>query len=159
MREKARAVLGLRVLVTGYGRIAKVLSGYLRALGANVTVCARKFSDLAWARLAGCSAVHIKEVDSVLGEFDTVVNTIPAQVFDRGRLMRLKRDCLVVDLASKPGVQSTGFPGDFELAKEIGVEVIWALSIPGKVAPITAGEIIADTIINIINEKKTTDEN
>ena len=41
---------------------------------------------------------------------------------------------------------------DFEAAKELGLNVIWALSLPGKVAPITAGKIITDTILNIIGE-------
>ena len=41
---------------------------------------------------------------------------------------------------------------DFEAAKEAGVKVIWALSLPGKTAPITAGKIIKDTILNILNE-------
>ena len=30
--------------------------------------------------------------------------------------------------------------------------MIWALSLPGKVAPYTAGRIIKDTIMNIIEE-------
>ena len=124
MQEKAKSVMNMKVLVAGYGRIAKVLSGYLRALGADVTICARKFSDLAWSKIMGCSAVHINDVDSVLHEFDTVVNTIPAQVFNRSKLFRLNEDCLFVDLASKTGVE------DMELAKEVGVKVIWALSIP-----------------------------
>jgi dipicolinate synthase subunit A len=143
MREKARAIMGMSVLVTGYGRIAKVLAGYLNALGAKVTVSARKFSDLAWARIMGCEAVHLDDMDPSLGEFDTIVNTIPAPVFSRRRLSRLKSDCLIVDLASKSCVESMD-----------GVNVIWSLSIPGKFAPITSGEIIADTIMNIINEKK-----
>ena len=41
---------------------------------------------------------------------------------------------------------------DFEEAKECGVRVIWALSLPGKIAPITSGAIIKDTIMNIISE-------
>ena len=40
----------------------------------------------------------------------------------------------------------------FESAKELGIKVIWALSLPGKVAPDTAGDIIADTILNILDE-------
>jgi len=143
MREKARAIMDMSVLVMGYGRIAKVLSGHLKALGANVTVTARKFADLSWVRIAGCNAVHFDDVDDLLGGFDTIVNTVPAQVLDEGRLGRLRRDCLIVDLASKSCVASME-----------GVNVIWALSLPGKIAPITAGEIIADTIFNIINEKK-----
>ena len=146
MREKAQAVMNMNILVIGYGRIAKVLSGYLNALGANVTVCARKFSDLAWARIMGCNAVHINDISDTLDDYDTVVNTVPAQVLDKSKLLRLRNDCLIIDLASKTGIEDT------ELAKEVGVKVIWALSLPGKVAPITAGEIIADTILNIMEK-------
>jgi len=41
---------------------------------------------------------------------------------------------------------------DFDAAKELGIKVIWALSLPGKVAPVTAGEIIKGTVINILQE-------
>ncbi len=41
---------------------------------------------------------------------------------------------------------------DFEAANKLGVKVIWALSLPGKVAPVTSGIIIKDTILNILNE-------
>ena len=58
----------------------------------------------------------------------------------------LKDDCLLIDLASKSSVE------DFELARSAGVRAIWALSLPGKAAPVTAGEIIANTIKNIIEE-------
>ena len=54
----------------------------------------------------------------------------------------------MIDLASKPGGV------DFEAAKRLGVRVIWALSLPGKVAPITAGEIIKDTVLNILKERR-----
>ncbi|MCL2633381.1 MAG: dipicolinate synthase subunit DpsA [Oscillospiraceae bacterium] len=148
MREQATTIMGMNILITGYGRISKVLSRYLHSLGANVTVCARKFSDLAWARIMGCSAVLLSEIDDLLSSFDTVVNTVPAQIFDREMLLKLKSDCLIVDLASKTGIS------DMELAKSSGVKVIWALSLPGKVAPITAGHIIADTILNIIAENE-----
>jgi len=41
---------------------------------------------------------------------------------------------------------------DFEVAQSLGINVIWALSLPGKVAPVTSGKIIKDTIINILTE-------
>ena len=143
MREKAKAIMGMNILVTGYGRISKVLSGHLHALGARVTVCARKFSDLAWARIMGCKAIHIDDIDLVLENFDCIANTIPAPIFNCERLFKCKKDCLIVDLASKPCT---------DCMRQSGVSVIWALSLPGKVAPITAGEVVADTILNIIAE-------
>ena len=68
------------------------------------------------------------------------------QVLDRQTLEQARPDTVIIDLASKPGGV------DFEAAKELGLNVIWALSLPGKVAPITAGKIITDTILNIIGE-------
>lgn len=41
---------------------------------------------------------------------------------------------------------------DFDSAKKLGLNVIWALSLPGKVAPVTAAVFIKETIYNIINE-------
>ncbi len=41
---------------------------------------------------------------------------------------------------------------DFEAAARLGVRVIWALSLPGKTAPVTAGESIKNTIYNMLSE-------
>ena len=41
---------------------------------------------------------------------------------------------------------------DFDEARRLGIKVIWALSLPGKVAADTAGDIICSTILNIIDE-------
>jgi len=139
MREKAQAILGMSVLITGYGRISKILSKYLHALGADVTVCARKHADLTWAKITGCSAVQIDKIDNALGGFDTVVNTVPAQIFGKDRLARLKSDCLILDLASKTGIEDT--ESTKQSVKQSGLKVIWALSVPGKVAPITVRDI------------------
>jgi len=41
---------------------------------------------------------------------------------------------------------------DFETAGALGIKAIWALSLPGKVAPVTAGKVIKNTIYNILSE-------
>ena len=56
------------------------------------------------------------------------------------------KDTLIIDLASKPGGV------DMDAARDLGVKVIWALGLPGKVAPVTAGNIIKETICNIFSE-------
>lgn len=45
---------------------------------------------------------------------------------------------------------STGV--DLEAAARLGIKVVWALSLPGKVAPVTAGRSIQTTIYNILHE-------
>ena len=74
------------------------------------------------------------------------MNTVPARVLDGERLADLKPGCLVIDLASRPGGV------DLEAAARLGVRVIWALSLPGRVAPVTAGKILRDTIYHILDE-------
>ena len=46
MEEMASTIYGQKVLITGFGRISKVLIKILNGLGADITVTARKYSDL-----------------------------------------------------------------------------------------------------------------
>ena len=134
-------------VITGYGRVAKVLSSILKAMGADVFVAARKYSDLAWIKAQNYHPVPFDQLNEVLPKADILFNTVPATVLGRDALSLLKKDCLILDLASKPG--GVGF----ETAKEMGLKVIWALSLPGKVAPITSGAIIKESIVNMIRER------
>ena len=58
----------------------------------------------------------------------------------------VKEDALIIDLASTPG----GL--DKESAKELKRKFIWALSLPGKVAPITSAEFMKETLYNMFKE-------
>ena len=78
--------------------------------------------------------------------YDLVVNTIPARVLGREELAALRPDCLILDLASKPGGV------DLAAAGELGLTVIWALSLPGKVAPVSAGRAIQQAIYHLLHE-------
>ena len=130
-------------LVLGFGRIGKILSKSLDGLGANVYCEARKNSDISWIRAYGYNPIKLDELDVNLNKFDIIFNTIPYMILDETRLKLLKEDCLIVDLSSKPGGV------EFEKAKQLNVNVIWALAIPGKVAPLTASKYIKDTLDNI----------
>ncbi|MBR5405319.1 MAG: hypothetical protein IK107_03405 [Oscillospiraceae bacterium] len=43
---------------------------------------------------------------------------------------------------------------DFEAAAAQGIRVIHALSLPGKTVPETAGEIVAQTVLEILAERE-----
>ena len=135
-----------RVLVLGFGRVGKLIAHRFSALGARVSVAARKWSALAWAEAYGYEPERLSGVDAFLCGYDLIINTIPSRVLGREQLMGLRPGCLVIDLASKPGGV------DMEAAAELSVPVIWALSLPGKVAPVTSGKIIRDTVYNILSE-------
>lgn len=139
-------VHGSHALVTGYGRTGKAICTLLRALGAHVTVAARRQADLAWAWAAGMQGIFYEQAPAFAGVFDYIVNTVPALVLGSPILKQCKPDCLLVEIASAPG----GI--DEKAAQACGLKVVKASSLPGKVAPETAGQIISDTIQNIIRE-------
>ena len=146
MEELPTTVRDSRVLITGYGRIGKVLAQMLLLLGCKVTVAARKLSALAWAQTVGCDTMPIDQLHRI-GRYDVVFNTVPYLLFDRELLEKMDSSVLLIDLASRPGGV------DFGAAADLGVKTIWALSLPGKVAPQTSGEIIRDTIVQMLREQ------
>ena len=146
MEELPITIQGARVLVIGYGRLGKVLSQRFSALGASVSVAARKYADLAWAAAFGYGVEHAGQLAGWLCGYDLVVNTAPARILGEAELEDLRPGFVVIDLASKPGGV------DLEAAARLGVKVIWALSLPGKVAPVTAGRSLKTTIYNMLHE-------
>lgn len=137
---------GARVLIIGFGRVGRITAQRFAALGARVTVAARKYEQLAWAQAMGFGGQQLEHLVGWLCGYDLVVNTVPALVLGRGELEDLKPDCLILDLASKPGGV------DLSAAGDLGLTVVWALSLPGKVAPVTAGAAIKSTIYNMLRE-------
>ncbi len=144
MEELPITLAGARVLITGYGRCARVLARLLTALDAEVTVAARRCSDRAWAVAQGCRAVDITAITAM--PYDVIFNTVPHKIFDEEVLARLDNGTLLIDLASRPGGV------DFNAAARLRIKTIWALSLPGRVAPKSAGGIIKQTVYNMIQE-------
>ena len=146
MEELPVTIHGSRVLVIGYGRVGKLAAQRFAALGARVSVAARKYDQLAWAQAFGFDTEQVGQLAGWLCGYDLVVNTVPARVLAEAELGDLKPECLVIDLASKPGGV------DLDAASRLNRRVVWALSLPGKVAPVTAGKSIKDTVYNILQE-------
>ena len=145
MEELPVTIDGAKCLITGYGRVGRTLSKRLVSLGAQVTVAARKFADLAWAKSTGCETLELENLADA-GDFDVIFNTVPVMLFGRDILKGMEKETLLIDLASRPGGV------DFNAAAEMQIKTIWALSLPGRVAPKTAGAIIKKTILNMIKE-------
>lgn len=115
---------GSKILVTGYGKVGKILARMLSGIGAQTYVEARKYADLALIEGHGYVPVALCEFPLCVGEFDVIFNTVPSLLFTRDVLKKIKKDTLIIDLASRPGGV------DFSAAKELGLRVIWALSLP-----------------------------
>ena len=137
---------GSEVLILGFGRIGKVLARKLAGLSVKVTCAARKDEDFAWIQAYGHKATNINAIGENLKSFDIIINTVPHLILSEEKLQYVKKECLLIDLASNPG----GI--DKKAVKERNLKFVWALSLPGKVAPTTSAEFIKETIYNILKE-------
>ncbi|MCM1472813.1 MAG: hypothetical protein NC040_02055, partial [Muribaculaceae bacterium] len=135
---------GLKVLIVGMGRIGTSLAEILKGFGSDITVAVHNAKGTAKARITGIKSVCTDKMDT---DYQLVFNTVPEMIFNTELLKRFSNDTLFIDLASKPG----GI--DFKSAAMLGKKVIWALGIPGKTAPVTSGEFIAETVAGIIEER------
>ena len=146
MEETQRTVHGSNVLVMGFGRIGKVLAKMLDGIGAKVYCEARKNEDISWIKAYGYNPIHLNNLDEHLGKFDIIINTIPFQILDGPKLDLVKKEAVIIDLASNPGGV------DRKAARDRSLKVIWALSLPAKVAPLTSAEFIKETLYHVLKE-------
>lgn len=155
MNSLDKCVKDANFAITGSGRIARLLADLLCHMGAQVTVCARNADSLVYYELLGCKTLLIREGNGKekwygkLEEgYDVIFNTVPSWLFDREFLERVNRDLLFIELASAPGGV------DVCAARELGSNVLWASSLPGKYAPHSAGVLIARCIMEILHDEE-----
>ena len=126
---------GCPVLVIGSGRIGKCLAALLQRMGADVTIAARKEQDRAMLSALGFRMAQTGFLGDLLPRYRLIFNTVPALILPENILARCSRDCVKIELASKPGM--------------LGSDVIDGRGLPGKLAPETSGELIAETILRL----------
>lgn len=134
-------IFGSRSLVLGFGRTGKAIALLLRGLYSDVTVAARNEVDLARIWAGGYRPVEWERLEQAVAEADLVFNTVPAMVLTRSVLSGAPRHAVVIDVASAPGGT------DFQAAADLGLTAKLAPGLPGIVAPVTAGRIIAELIV------------
>lgn len=143
MENTAFTIHNSRCLVLGLGRCGTTLARFLLGLGAKVTIASRSPADLARAITLNCEPLKLSALESRT-DFQILFNTIPAMVLPRSYLELLDSTAVIVDIASGPGGT------DFASAEELGLRAIHALSLPGKVAPQTAADILVQTIPHLL---------
>lgn len=120
------------ILVIGWGRIGKYLAAMLKGLEAQVSVAARKSSDLGMLTALGYNAVPVDKIDPKL--YRAIINTAPAKVLAGGG----EEACVQIDLASQQGI--------------MGENVLWARGLPGKMLPEESGKCIARSVLRLLGE-------
>lgn len=143
IEESERSLFSSRILITGYGRIGKMLARQLKLLGCDVTVSARKPSDFAYAAVCGIRCIPTDTLPLHDMQYDIIFNTVPSKVLGKDTLSRLG-EALIIELASKP------YGVDLDGAQKLGIKAVVAGGLPGKVSPESAGKIIFDSVLQIL---------
>ena len=141
--NSSTALLHSKVLVLGYGRIAKALLRYISAYTSDISVVARNNIQRTDAKLAGANVHDFSEIIDY-GKYDFIFNTVPHPVLCKNELKQISKDCTVIELASFPGGV------DNHYAKVFGINLIVARGLPGKYFPKTSGELVAKTVIKML---------
>lgn len=151
MQELPVALDEARVGVVGCGRIGNALCRMLKSMNSNVTALARREEALSSAKACGCRTALLG-TDTLIGMmkgYDAVFTTVPARIFSEEILKhseRLsdRRKTLFIDLSSSPG------SFDPIAARTHDLHLLWALSLPGKYAPDSAGAVLGKEILRLL---------
>lgn len=144
LKNKNTNIHGSKALVLGYGRCGRVLAEKLKGLGAKVTVCSRCEVELATAETFGFHTLPLNDLKENVQRYEYIFNTIPAVLLHRDMLKRMRRDVLLIDIASGEGGV------DYVSAKKLGINSLHALGLPGKYAPKISAKGLVDFVIRKI---------
>jgi dipicolinate synthase subunit A len=124
-------------LIIGWGRIGKCLAQKLLSLGCPTTIAVRSARDQAVLNVLGYTAISIADIPATIHQYTLLFNTVPHTVLTSP----LPSDILALELASTPGIPE--------------MHTIDGRGLPGKLAPISSGKLIAETVLPYIQEDFT----
>lgn len=146
MQNLGAAVCGMRVCVLGFGKVGRQTAALFHAVGADVTVFARREEALAEARECSLRACALEKLNETADVFRLWLNTVPARIIDAPILSRMAKNALYIELASAP------YGVDRSEAAANGVRVIEAGGLPGRFFPETAGYAVCDAVLNLMKK-------
>lgn len=143
--ESDRNLFQSNCLVLGFGKCGKALAERLYQFGAHVTVAVRRNEQQLEIESNHLQFLELDKLEKNIMQFDFIFNTIPAPVLQENHIQLIKRDCLIIDIASKPGGT------DFEACEKRGIKAILSLGIPGRYAPRSSAEILVKSMAHLLH--------
>jgi dipicolinate synthase subunit A len=137
---------GSKCMVLGLGRTGMTMARTLQGLGATVKVGVRRAEQYARAWEMGFQPFYTIDLYEQVANIDLLFNTIPTMIVTAQVITNIPHRAVIIDLASKPGGT------DFRFAERRGIKAMLAPGLPGIVAPKTAGRIIANTLIQLLQD-------
>lgn len=140
-----KAVSGSKLLIIGWGRVARACAKLFKAMGGKVCVSARRKEARLDANSFGFEAVDFIDLKAIENA-DIIVNTVPERVLGDKELKSVREKSWILELASKP------YGLDFKQAESLGVTAVLGAGLPGKYVPEKAGLYMAETVIGELSK-------
>lgn len=125
------------ILILGYGRCGKALSGLLAKLGATFAVCDFNEQFCQQAYYSTQRVFYGKAFLGSVNEFDVIVNTIPCQILTDDDVRRISIETLYLEIASVQSISSSATQN---------INYIKLPALPSKFCPKTASDLIGEII-------------
>lgn len=125
-----------KILITGFGRVARYTAKVLSDMGCDVCVTARNPLQLMQAECVGYGTVEFERKKFCLQMFDYIFNTVPEIIFDQEEAGYMKG--IYFELASAP----FGVPKECFINKK--EKHIYASALPGKYLAFSAAKKLAE---------------
>lgn len=141
-------IIGKKVLIIGFGRVAAALSALLKATGLDIYIAARSSSQLRRASCLGYKTVKLSNIGAYICFFDYIFATVPSKVLSADDIALIRDDCVYFELASAP---FSAEEADFKLKSK---KYVTGAALPGKYLSTAAGRLMADYILQFISAEK-----
>lgn len=148
MQRSERALMDMRVLITGYGLFGRALAMRCRALGASVCVAARREAVRRQAVEEGMEAIPLEEMGERVASVHMLLNTVPAPIIGEDVLMALPESAWLLELASAP------YSFDREAAERLHPRFEILPGLPGKCVPLSAALTLKEACLALLKEEK-----
>ena len=144
LQQTPYILLNTELLLLGFGRCGMLLAQKLQAIGVQVTICEADTDKRSLARAMGFATLLPEGLATILPDCELVVNTVPTLVLPYDLLRLLPKSAMLFELASTPG----GI--DAQAAKELQLFYQNCPALPGRTAPQTAGELLAQDLLQYL---------
>lgn len=151
-----QSIYNQTILILGGGRVAKAVGLLLFKLGINFDITMRNETKLLEFQLYATNIVNFKNFKKKLKNYDVVINTIPAEIFEKKDENKFKNPSVLFELSSVKCLndeilyKNHLFAPFTEIVKFNNKNIKYVLSpaLPGRYTPHSAGDLIFEYLKN-----------
>lgn len=130
------------ILVLGFGRCGKTLANKLIGLTNHIKIAIRSSTAKLEALTLGFNTIDFNDLESHIGQFDFIFNTVPKLVLIDRMLDLTKAELTIIDIASSPGGVN------YNYAEKINRNAKLCLGLPGKYSPKSSAKFLSNCILS-----------